>query len=274
MKADFKPFCSPLCFRNGTASIFFASNVTPLHTHNTLQFVFDLTGSFLFRTNKDGWREYRALIVKENIAHQLNTNGSLQLILYIDTGSDAAKTIKARYLIDTDCREPNIVFSPVEEVLFHENLIQSKKSLRVLVDLILDKLTGKNDDGADGGRIGDVLTLIKNSEPGNLSIDYLANHACISPSRLRMQFKQETGVPLHHYLIRHKLLFAITAIINGSSIQDAAYGTGFNDTSHFHKLMLKTFGIGPSAFIKQHQTGFIVSGDGSMQLESTLVQAF
>ncbi len=270
MKADFQPFCSSLHFNNGTASVFYSSHITPLHFHNTLQFVFDLTGSFLFRTENTCWREYRSLIVKENIPHQLNTNGSLQLIIYIDASTDDAKKIKERYLVDCDCCEPDLTFSPLEETLFHENLIQSKKSLQMLADMVLNRLIGKIDEGTSVGRIAEVLTVIKNSEPACLSIDYLADEACISPSRLRMQFKQHTGVPLHRYLIMRKLLFAITAIINGSSIQDAAYKAGFNDTSHFHKLMLKTFGIGPTAFIKEHRRGFAMLDDGSMRLESTL----
>ena len=273
MKTDFNPFCSSLQFQNGTASIFFSSNVTPLHLHNTLQFVFDITGSFLFRTADSCWREYRSLILKENIAHQLNTNGNLQLILYIDPSTDTAKKIKQRYLIEDDCCEPGITFLPHEEILFHENLVQSKKSLQILVDLILKKLTGTIADASTGSRVANVLTLIKNSEPARLSIDILADQTCISPSRLRMQFKKETGVSLHHYLIRHRLLVAITTIVNGCNIQDAAFVAGFNDTSHLHKLMVKVFGIGPSAFVKEHQKGFAISDDGSLRFESTLLPA-
>jgi len=271
MKTRFEPFCSPFYFVNGTASVFFSALITPVHTHNTLQFVYDLTGSFLFRTAGRGWNAYRALILRENVAHQLNTNGNVQLIIYIDALSDTANKIKQRYLADIDCCEPEIEFSPLEQVLFHENLVRSQISLRLLVDLILNKLTGTNAKELISGRIAGVVRSIKNQERAHLSIDQLADEACISPSRLRMQFRQETGVPLHHYLIRQRLLSAINLIINGGSIQNSAYAAGFNDTSHFHKLMLKTFGISPSAFIKEHQNGFASMGDGSLQLKSVLV---
>jgi AraC-like DNA-binding protein len=271
MKALFGPFCSPLYFRNGTASVFFSSCITPVHTHNTLQFVYDLTGSFLFRTKGEKWRKYQSLILRENVAHQLNTNGNAQLIIYIDALSDTASKIKQRYLVGVDCGEPEIEFSPLEHILFHENLVRSQKSLQLLVDLIINKLTISSTEGLVDGRIDDVVRSIKNQECVHLSIDQLADEACISPSRLRMQFKHETGVPLHHYLVRQRLLGAIKLIINGASIQNSAYAAGFNDTSHFHKLMLKMFGISPSAFIKERQNGFRSMGDGSLQLESVMI---
>ena len=233
MKTHFEPFCSPLYFVNGTASVFFSALITPVHTHNTLQFVYDLTGSFLFKTAGTDWKAYRALILRENVAHQLNTNGNVQLIIYIDALSDAANKIKQRYLVDADCCEPEIEFSPLEQVLFHENLMRSQKSLQLLVDLILNKLTGTSAKELTSDRIADVVMSIKDQKGTHLSIDQLADSACISPSRLRMQFRTETGVPLHHYLIRQRLLSAINLIINGGSIQNSAYAADLTTAAIF-----------------------------------------
>ena len=61
MKTDFSPFCSTLYFSKGTASVFYSADITPLHSHNTLQLVFDINGRFLFRTADTGWREYKSL---------------------------------------------------------------------------------------------------------------------------------------------------------------------------------------------------------------------
>ena len=45
---------------------------------------------------------------------------------------------------------------------------------------------------------------------------------------------------------------AIGKIMNGSTIQDAAFDCGFTDSSHFHKLLLQMFGVSPSRFMKNN----------------------
>ncbi len=47
-------------------------------------------------------------------------------------------------------------------------------------------------------------------------------------------------------------MFAITGILNGCTVKDAAISCGFSDSSHFHKMLLQMFGITPSQFIKEN----------------------
>jgi AraC-like DNA-binding protein len=269
MKPAFNPFCTALYSSNETASIFYSSHITPLHYHNAVQLVVDLKNKFLFRIGGSEWKQYKSLVIKENVAHQLNTNDSLQLIIYIDAVSATAKKISDKYLKDRDVFDPEITFSPVEEILFHQNLVKpNKRSLQLLIELILNRLTDLTPEIAADERITKVLELIKRTDVADLSIQYLAAKVFISPSRLRMQFKQKVGISLHNCIIRYKLLSAITEIINGSSIKDASYKTGFNDSSHFNKLMLKTFGINPSSFLRENKNFSIIREDKSFKLET------
>ena len=47
-------------------------------------------------------------------------------------------------------------------------------------------------------------------------------------------------------------MIAISSIMNGSTVQDAAIDCGFTDSSHFHKLLLQMVGVRPSQFIKNN----------------------
>ena len=269
MKTDFSPFCSTLYFSKGTAAVFYSSDITPLHSHNTLQLVFDINGSFLFRTADTNWKKYRSLIIREDVTHQLNTNGGLQLIIYLDASGSLAKQISHQYLREAAFCDPGVELSPFEEVLFQRNIVDPKPgSIDLLVELLLSKLTNVRDTGMTDERIASVLRQIKQTDCRLLSIDYLADRACISPSRLRTQFKQQVGIPIHQYIIRQRIFSAITAIINGSTIQQAAFEAGFNDSSHFNKLMIKVCGINPSDFVKENQNGFTIQGDQSFALET------
>ncbi|MGZ3872923.1 MAG: helix-turn-helix transcriptional regulator [Mucilaginibacter sp.] len=271
MKTVFEPFCTALNFRKGTASLFYSSHVTPLHAHNTLQLVFDLKSKFLFRTAQTRWKEYNGILIRENVIHQLDTNDSLQLIIYLDPSATTAQQLKDKYLQDADCCELNIVFSPLEESLIHQNLMEpGARSLGLLIDLIFNRINDESNLVLNNKRISDILKLIKQTDPAELSIGQLASKVFISPSRLRMQFKQLLGVSLHQYIIRHKIISAVNAIVNGFSIQDAAYRSGFNDSSHLSKLMFKTFDINPSTFLRANRHFLVVRDDNTFGLETVL----
>ncbi len=260
MKNAFSPFCSTLNFTGTTASVFYASHVTPLHYHNTLQLVIDLKGTFRFKTEDTKWEQYSGIIIKEETIHQLDTNGSLQLIIYIDPSSKAADELKSAYLKNSNFCGLQFYFTPLEEILIYKTFITSEiKCIKILIDMIVKRITNLNSLVLCHERIQHVLELVKNSNLEHISIDYLASKVFISPSRLRMQFKQSLGVSLHKYIILQKILSAINSMINGFSVQDAAYKSGFNDTSHLNKSMLKTFSINPSMFLKGNNKFFINS---------------
>ena len=274
MKMAFDPFCTALSFSGETASFFYSSHITPLHSHNTLQLILDLKGTFMFRTEHMNWETYSGVIIKENVVHQLNTNQSLQLIIYIDASSVFAQKLKDNYLRDDDFCNISIIFSPLEEALIYKNLVKpEQKSIQVLSQLIFDRIID-NASAVNNNRIAQVLSLVKQTLPADLSIDHLASKVFISPSRLRMQFKQLLGVSLHQYIIKHKILSAITSIINGASIQDAAYKSGFTDSSHLNKVMLKTFAINPTMFLKENQTFSVIPDNNSFELKTELALPF
>lgn len=271
MKIFFEPFCTALSFSDETASFFYSSHITPLHSHNTLQLIFDLKGTFMFRTEHISWSNYNGVIIKENIVHQLNTNKSLQIIIYVDSSSVAALSLKDKYLKDNDFCDISIVFSPLEEALIYKKMVKSEpKSLRLLIQLIFGRINNTEGQAISNERITQALSLIKQIPPDRLSIDCLASQVFISPSRLRIQFKQLLSVSLHQYIIFHKLLSAITCIINGLSIQEAAYKSGFTDTSHLNKVMLKTFAINPSMFLKENQKFSVFRDTNQFELKTEL----
>ena len=270
MKAVYSPFCTTLNFSGEAASFFYSSHITPLHAHNTLQLVFDLNNKFLFRTAYNDWQKFSGLLIKHKVAHQLDTNNSLQLIIYIDPTSQIAQKLVNTYLCERDFCDINIQFSPLEETLIHKNLINpDERTSQLLTGLIFDRFDNSNSRIFDK-RISHVLQLIKETPPANLSIDQLASKVFISPSRLRMQFRKVLDISLHQYIIRQRILTAITGIINGLSVQEAAYISGFNDGSHLNKLMQKVFAINPSMFLKENRNFLVVRDTNSFELKTEL----
>ena len=62
-----------------------------------------------------------------------------------------------------------------------------------------------------------------------------------------------TGISLYRYMLWNKIRYATNQIMAGFSVNDAAMDAGFTDSSHFHKMMVKMFGVSPSKFLKDNK---------------------
>jgi len=236
------------------SAVFYSSYFTPFHSHNTMQLIFDIRKKFKFRTQHAGWGVYKTLIIKENVIHQLDTNHSVQLIIYVDAASDIAKAIRSKYLGQSD------FFSPGAELLdfvrpgeLEQCLIEPDKGLlEKLVRRILDKLADNKNIASTDERVKKVIGLLASEHSGDMTISQLSGIVFLSESRLRTLFVRSTGVSLHRYIIWNKITHAISKIMNGATVAEAAIGCGFADSSHFHKMILQLFGISPSQFIRDN----------------------
>src|SRR5258706_6669805 len=254
MKIKTNPYSRTFYVLHSVSPIFFYDCVTPPHSHNTLQLVFDLRKTFKCRVQHSGWRVYKSVIIKENAIHQLDTHDSVQLILYLDAESDAAKGLKLEYLGESDIFPLNVdIFDYAKPGELEQCLIEpNPELLEEVVYRLLNQLVDSQQREIGDERIKGVIKLLTLDGSEKMTIRHLARNVSLSESRLRFLFKKSIGVPLHRYIIWNKIMLAIGKIMNGSTIQDAAFDCGFTDSSHFHKLLLQMFGVSPSQFMKNN----------------------
>src|ERR1700749_162734 len=98
MKAAIKPYRTDFYMWNGVSAIFFSSCVTNIHSHNTMQIVVDIQDGFKCRINDDEWKSYKNLVIRENVIHQLDTNDSVQLLIYLDARTIIVQEIKSKFM--------------------------------------------------------------------------------------------------------------------------------------------------------------------------------
>lgn len=254
MKAIQSPNTSALYLWNGVSAIFFSSSITPFHSHNTLQIVFDIQTGFKLRLKNGLWNAYKKLIIKENVVHQLDTNNSVQFIIYIDTQTILAKTIKTRYLkAEIYVPDLNLFHFVKPDELQNALLNADPVTVEKLITKILNAFTTSSGNTIIDERVNMVEEIIANNPPEMISIKYLAGRAYISESRLRALFKQTTGIALYRYILWSKIRYATSCLMAGCTVNEAALKAGFVDSSHFHKVMSKMFGISPSGFINSNK---------------------
>jgi len=84
----------------------------------------------------------------------------------------------------------------------------------------------------------------------DISLDGLADIACLSPFHFAREFKKETGLPPHTYLIQLRVKKAREMIAAGKSIAMAAIESGFTDQSHLNRHFKRITGITPGQYSK------------------------
>ena len=230
-----------------------------------MQIIVDLQHGFKCRIGDEAWKDHKHLIIGENVIHQLDTNDSVQLLIYLDAETTAAKQIRSKYLDKLMAYEPEVnLFESIDPKLLQGAILKPDPDLLLdVVNRILEMLCGEKEKIKADERIIRTLKLIETEHPSNLSVAHLADLVCLSESRLRVLFKTETGMPVYQYIMWGRIRFAINRIMNGCAINEAALEAGFTDSSHFHKMLVKMFGLSPSQFIKSNQYFNIITCDSS-----------
>jgi AraC-like DNA-binding protein len=255
MKHGMSPFTSFYYIWEECSAVFYSSSLTPLHSHNTLQLVFDIQNNFRFRLENGEWHSCKTLIIRENVIHQLDTNKSVQLIIYLDAQTTFSKAIKSAFLIDKEVYEPDLnIYHMANSVDIEKALIKPETAImKNVVQKILGEICLKMSSPSLDKRISIVEQIICTSEPTEFSIKTLAEKVYLSESRLRSLFKKVTGTSIHEYILYNKIRFATSQLMAGKTVSDAAFEGGFCDSSHLHKMMVRVFGITPSDFLQNNK---------------------
>jgi AraC-like DNA-binding protein len=235
--------------------MFYSSYITPFHSHNTLQLIIDVGGEFRFRTPETAWHAYKSLLIKENVIHKLDTSRGVQLIIYIESSGDLADCLRSRYLPDCETHsfDTEMLFLAKPGELLRCMLSGDSRQLEQLIrDLLSALRTGDLSKDLDE-RLKKVIRLVGADRSGELTITGIAKSLFVSESRLRSLVKGGIGIPLHQYILLHKAGLALTRIMNGASIGEAAAAGGFADSSHFHRVLHHLFGISPSRFMRANE---------------------
>ena len=83
----------------------------------------------------------------------------------------------------------------------------------------------------------------------NISIEFLAGIAGLSPFHLIRVFSKEIGIPPHAYQTNVRIRHARNLLIQGLPIVQTALETGFVDQSHFTRSFKKVMGVTPGQYM-------------------------
>lgn len=155
--------------------------------------------------------------------------------------------------------DPNIEFL-IQRLM--NTFIQTNKAKDVLLDIMIKelivrllqtkaKLTLIKETSSlfDNNRMAFIVKYIREHFKENISVDCLAEKACMSTSNFYKKFKNTFGETPIDYLNTERIKFAKKMIRNSNKkIAEIAELAGFNSSSYFNRIFKKTEGITPNQY--------------------------
>ena len=121
-------------------------------------------------------------------------------------------------------------------------LALSAHLLRRYAPVVPRRLTG----GLPKRRLQRVTDYIREHLAHDLTLAELAGVANMSPSHFKFLFKQSVGVPVHKYVVRSRVDYAIELLSRSSlPLSDVALQAGFANQSHMARCMRRISGMTP-----------------------------
>ena len=100
-------------------------------------------------------------------------------------------------------------------------------------------------------RVLKVIEHIKANYNLQISIGSLSKSLGVSSSYLSRQFKSEVGATIHEYIVNYRINESLK-LLRCSSIAEAAFATGFADSSHYISTFKRIIGCTPMEYAKTH----------------------
>lgn len=155
--------------------------------------------------------------------------------------------------------DPNIEFL-IQRLM--NTFIQTNKAKDALLDIMIKelivrllqtkaKLTLIKETSSlfDNNRMAFIVKYIREHFKENISVDCLAEKACMSTSNFYKKFKNTFGETPIDYLNTERIKFAKKLIRNSNKkIVEIAELAGFNSSSYFNRIFKKTEGITPNQY--------------------------
>lgn len=136
--------------------------------------------------------------------------------------------------------------NPDKEIML--DLSVTELVIRLLREQGRDVLLSYCQQAPDASGITAAIHCLEQNLAAPLDIEQLCRKACMSRSRLYVEFKKQLGCTPGEFQQQLRLKSAAEAIQAGKSVTDACYSFGFNDLSHFSRRFTRFFGCAPSAY--------------------------
>ena len=212
---------------------------TELHRHHALELIICKERLITVEDKSGLVTHSKAVLIKPDTIHQTTSHAETTFI-FIAPESELARKILIRLTINNPVQTIDDKITNDELELLAEGIVPDSWVSSALNTQPLDE------------RIGRVTEYIRtNITSRDISLETVADVACLSSGRLVHLFKYQIGIPLRPFILWCRIKVAVQAVLSGMNLSGAAHEAGFSDASHLSRSFMDMFGVNPSAVLKQ-----------------------
>lgn len=211
---------------------------TDQHKHHALEIIVSIDGVIQIEDAFGNALASQVVLVLPDQLHQTTTTGKAAFI-FIEPESELAKTMLTTFKPAQSVQSIEGRMSEADRKVFTSGSIPKALSKVInSVNLIDDRIQ----------RVTDFIRSYITTHEFNLEM--LAGIACLSTSRFTHLFKDRVGIPIRPFILWCRMRVAITSVLAGMTLTQAAHEAGFSDTAHLSRTFMDMFGVNPSAVLK------------------------
>ena len=222
-----------------------------VHAHYALQVAFCSEPGIRFRPDdRAEWTAYGAAIIPSRQPHAMDaTRGPLSAVLLVEPETRQGRALAERYPQGGIAALPEEALAEAGPALFAAWREQrSAAAVTAAAQDVLRALSGGVVPSAvSDERILRAVAYVKARLDAPLTLEEVAGEACLSPSRFRHLFVEQTGMALRPYILWRRFIRVWELLTAGTPISAAAHAAGFADAAHLSRTSRSMFGIPPSA---------------------------
>ena len=227
------------------------AGIAPPHAHYAIQIAFGDEPGIRFRaSDREPWTSYDGVVIASRQPHTMDaTRAPHNAVLFVEPETREGRALSERFGQVGIAPLPEGVLAPLRARLFAA--WQEEANVSSIVSAAQDvvrALTGGIESlVVSDERILRATAYIRSHLDSELTLEQVADVACLSPSRFRHLFVEQTGMALRPYILWRRFLHVWELLSQGMSVSAAAHEAGFADAAHLSRTSRRAFGFPPSA---------------------------
>lgn len=228
-----------------------ATGITPMHSHYAMQIAFGSEQGICFRpSDREDWTAYEGVVISSRQPHAMDSSRvPFGAVLFVEPETREGRALAERFGRDGIAAIPEVLLASVRAPLFAA--WREEGSVRAVTDAVWNVIRALT-DGVEPSAISDerilrAVAYVNRHLGDSVTLKAVAAEACLSPSRFRHLFVEQTGMALRPYVLWRRFLRVWELVMSGASLSAAAHEAGFADSAHLTRTSRRTFGFPPSA---------------------------
>jgi len=226
-------------------------SAVPIHAHQAMQLVIGSNARPLIRAGEGAsWSEFSAALIPSRQTHGIDvTRADYGIVLFVEPETKEGRAIAERFLRDGIAEVSSSGLRAAADRLFETWLAREDNATIIATARSLVNVLGEGIEPSvvTDERILRAAAYIGANLASALTLDDVASHVFLSPSRFRHLFAEQTGMALRPYILWRRFLRIWDLMMSGESLSTAAHAAGFADAAHLTRTSRRMFGFAPSA---------------------------